>query len=148
MVAVPVDITQGDANMSAYLQRVAGYCATGVTSEDILPYLFGVGSNGKSSFAETLDRAALGDYALVFAPEVMMEASGERHPTELAQFMGVRLALCSEPSSSATWNHRGDARSSTRSLSTEPRSRSTRRCITPESHSCVCNPVRITRQPC
>ena len=48
--------------------------------------------------------AALGDYALVFAPEVMMEARGERHPTELAQFMGVRLALCSEPSSSATWN--------------------------------------------
>ena len=98
-----VDITQGDATMSAYLQRVAGYCASGVTSEDILPYLFGVGSNGKSSFAETL-MAALGDYALVFAPEVMMEARGERHPTELAQFMGVRLALCSEPSSSATWN--------------------------------------------
>src|SRR5665213_539593 len=29
---------------------------------------------------------------------------GERHPTEWAQFMGVRLALCSEPSSSAIWN--------------------------------------------
>ncbi len=98
-----VDITQGDADMSAYLQRLAGYCASGVTSEDILPYFFGVGSNGKSSFAETL-LAALGDYALVFAPEVMMEARGERHPTELAQFMGVRLALCSEPSLSATWN--------------------------------------------
>lgn len=98
-----IDITQGDTKMSAYLQRLAGYCATGVTSEDILPYLFGVGSNGKSSFAEALT-AALGDYALVFAPEVMMEAKGERHPTELAQFMGVRLALCSEPSSSATWN--------------------------------------------
>ncbi len=85
-----LDITQGDADLSAYLQRLAGYCATGVTSEDILPYLFGVGSNGKSSFAEALT-AALGDYALVFAPEVMMEAKGERHPTELAQFMGVRL---------------------------------------------------------
>jgi putative DNA primase/helicase len=97
------DITQGDTEMSAYLQRLAGYCATGATSEDILPYLFGVGSNGKSSFAEALT-AALGDYALVFAPEVMMETRGERHPTELAQFMGVRLALCSEPSSSATWN--------------------------------------------
>ena len=97
------DITQGDSEMSAYLQRLAGYCATGQTSEDILPYLIGVGSNGKSSFAEALT-AALGDYALVFAPEVLMEAKGERHPTELAQFMGVRLALCSEPSSSATWN--------------------------------------------
>ena len=75
-----VDITQGDAEMSAYLQRLAGYCATGVTSEDILPYFFGVGSNGKSSFAEALT-AALGDYALVFAPEVMMEAQG-RAPSD------------------------------------------------------------------
>ena len=98
-----IDITQGDSELSAYLQRLAGYCATGVTSEDILPYFFGVGSNGKSSLAEALT-AALGDYALVFAPEVLMEAKGERHPTELAQFLGVRLALCNEPSSSATWN--------------------------------------------
>ena len=96
-------ITQEDAELSAYLQRLAGYCATGDTREDVLPYFFGVGSNGKSSFAEALV-AALGDYAMVFAPEVLMEAKGERHPTELAQFMGVRLALCSEPSSSATWN--------------------------------------------
>lgn len=97
------DITQGDTELSKYLQRLAGYCATGVTSEDVLPYLFGVGSNGKSSFAEAL-AAALGDYALIFAPEVLLEARGERHPTELAQFMNVRLALCNEPSSSATWN--------------------------------------------
>src|SRR5206468_5984324 len=100
------DITQGDAELSAYLQRLAGYCATGVTSEDVLPYFFGVGSNAKSSFAEAL-AAGLGDYALIFAPEVLMEAKGERHPTELAQFLNVRLALCSEPSSSATWNDSG-----------------------------------------
>src|SRR5665213_3555106 len=96
-------ITQDDGELSLYLQRLGGYCMTGGTSEDVLPYFFGVGSNGKSSFAEAL-AAALGDYAIVFAPEVLMEAKGERHPTELAQFMGVRLALCSEPSSSAIWN--------------------------------------------
>ena len=49
-------------------------------------------------------RFALGDYARVFPAEVLMEAQGERHPTELAQFMGVRFALTSEPASSATWN--------------------------------------------
>jgi P4 family phage/plasmid primase-like protien len=97
------EITQDDADLSAYLQRLAGYCVTGETSEDVLPYFCGVGSNGKSSFAEALV-AALGDYAMVFAPEVLMEARGDRHPTELAQFMGIRLALCSEPSSRATWN--------------------------------------------
>lgn len=33
-----------------------------------------------------------------------MESRGERHPTDLAQFMGVRLAVTSEPSAAATWN--------------------------------------------
>ena len=97
------DITQGDAELAAYLQRVAGYCATGVTPEDVLVYLFGIGANGKGSFAESI-AYALGDYAKAFPPEVLMESKGERHPTDLAQFMGVRFALTSEPSSSATWN--------------------------------------------
>lgn len=96
-------ITGGDTELAGYLQRVAGYCATGMVNEDVLIYLFGLGSNGKSSFAEALN-AALGDYATVFAADVLMEAKGERHPTELAQFMGARLALSSEPASNAAWN--------------------------------------------
>jgi putative DNA primase/helicase len=97
------DITQGTTELESYLQRVAGYCATGVTPEDVLIFLFGVGANGKGSFAEAI-AYALGDYAKTFPAEVLMESKGERHPTELAQFMGVRFALTSEPSSSATWN--------------------------------------------
>lgn len=97
------DITQGDAALAAYLQRVAGYCSTGITTEDLLVYLFGIGANGKSSFAEAV-ASALGDYALTFSPEVLMEAKGERHPTELAQFLGARFALSSEPASNAVWN--------------------------------------------
>jgi putative DNA primase/helicase len=97
------DITQGDAELAAYLQRVAGYCASGATTEDVLVYLFGIGANGKSSFAEAI-AYVLGDYAKVFPAEVLMESKGERHPTDLAQFMGVRFALTSEPASSATWN--------------------------------------------
>ncbi len=96
-------ITQDDGELADYLQRVAGYFATGVTIEDVLVYLFGIGANGKSSFAEAI-AYALGDYARIFPSEVLMESKGERHPTDLAQFLGVRFALTSEPSSSATWN--------------------------------------------
>ena len=96
-------ITQGNTELGEYLQRVAGYAATGVTIEDVLIHLFGIGANGKSSFAEAVAHA-LGDYARIFPSEVLMESKGERHPTDLAQFMGVRFALTSEPSSSATWN--------------------------------------------
>ena len=97
------DITGGDDELIAYLQRVAGYCATGITTEDVLVYLFGIGANGKGSFAEAV-AFALGDYAKQFPPETLMDAKGERHPTELAQFQGVRFALTSEPSSNAAWN--------------------------------------------
>src|SRR5207249_5882668 len=58
-------ITQGDKELELYLQSMASDCATGVTIEDVLLYLFGIGSNGKSSFAEAI-AAALGDYAMVF----------------------------------------------------------------------------------
>jgi putative DNA primase/helicase len=94
------DITQGDAELANYLQRVAGYAATGVTSEDILVYLFGGGANGKSSFIEAVAHA-LGNYAKPFSADVLMTSRGERHPTELAQFRGVRLAYTSEPAAGA-----------------------------------------------
>ncbi len=62
-------ITQGDHDLARYLQRAAGYCATGVTTEDVLVYLFGVGANGKGSFAEAV-AYVLGDYAVAaFRPK-------------------------------------------------------------------------------
>lgn len=67
------DITQADSDLTNYLQRVAGYCATGVTTEDVLVYLFGIGANGKGSFAEGIAHV-LGDYAKVFPSEVLMES--------------------------------------------------------------------------
>ena len=96
-------VTQGDEEVAEYLQRVAGYYATGLTPEDVLVYIIGVGANGKGTFAESCC-FVLGDYAKVFSPEVLMEAKGERHPTELAQFQGVRFGLTSEPAANAVWN--------------------------------------------
>lgn len=119
------DITLGDFELQDYLQRVVGYCATGVTTEDILVFLLGVGANGKSSFVEAVMHA-LGDYARQFAPEVLMEAKGERHPTEIAQFMGVRMAATGEPPAHAVWNDSrvksmtGDATLSARVMRGDP----------------------------
>ena len=56
-------VTGGDAELQAYLQRMAGYCLTGVTTEHALFFLYGTGANGKSVFANTLT-AILGDYAM------------------------------------------------------------------------------------
>jgi putative DNA primase/helicase len=55
-------VTGGDAELKAYLQRVAGYCCTGFVREQALFFLYGTGANGKGVFTSTL-AGVLGDYA-------------------------------------------------------------------------------------
>jgi putative DNA primase/helicase len=42
-------ITASDKELQAYLQRMAGYCMTGFTTEHVLFFLYGTGANGKRS---------------------------------------------------------------------------------------------------
>ncbi|MEO5765334.1 MAG: phage/plasmid primase, P4 family [Casimicrobiaceae bacterium] len=119
------NITLGDVELESYLRRLAGYMLTGVTTEDVIIFLFGDGANGKSSFAEALERA-MGRYAKVFPSEVLMLSKVERHPTELAQFQGIRFALTSEIPVAAAWNDSrlksltGDAKISARVMRGDP----------------------------
>jgi hypothetical protein len=48
--------------MMTYLQRIAGYCLTGLTTEHALFFIYGPGGNGKSVFLNLLVHI-LGDYA-------------------------------------------------------------------------------------
>jgi putative DNA primase/helicase len=50
-------VMAGDADMIAFLQRVAGYCLTGITAEHAMFFLHGTGANGKSTFINTISRA-------------------------------------------------------------------------------------------
>ena len=47
-------ITGEDHELAAFLQRMAGYCATGSTREHALFFVYGTGSNGKSVFRNVL----------------------------------------------------------------------------------------------
>jgi putative DNA primase/helicase len=76
-------ITAGDKQLQAYLQRMAGYCLTGHTTEHVLFFFYGTGANGKGVFLNTLT-AMWGDYATVAPMEMFIETHGDRHPTELA----------------------------------------------------------------
>ncbi|MCQ0972272.1 hypothetical protein MLD63_17820, partial [Paracoccus sp. TK19116] len=55
-------ITDGDRDLQAYLQRMAGYCLTGSTREQVFFFFHGTGANGKTVFLQTLS-AVLGTYA-------------------------------------------------------------------------------------
>jgi putative DNA primase/helicase len=84
----------GDAELIGYLQRAVGYSLTGLTSENVLFILYGSGANGKSTTLEVL-RMVMGEYADTAAPDLLL-ATGERHPTELADLYGRRFVYSHE----------------------------------------------------
>lgn len=96
------DVTDGDVDMQAYLQRVAGYALTGSTREHALFFFYGTGRNGKGTFLNTLEWI-VGDYSRVASMDVFTEAKNERHPTELAALMGARMVTSQETDEGKRW---------------------------------------------
>ncbi|MCM2479183.1 phage/plasmid primase, P4 family [Serpentinimonas maccroryi] len=97
------DVTGGDQDLQAYLQRMVGYCLTGATSAHALFFLYGTGANGKSVFVNTL-ATILGDYATSAPMDTFMEARGDRHPTDLAGLRGARFVASIETEQGRRWN--------------------------------------------
>jgi putative DNA primase/helicase len=96
------DVTCENGEVEAYLQRLAGYCLTGDVRDHILAFFYGCGSNGKSTLLDLLIWL-LGDYAKQVPAETLTEARGERHPTDVANLLGVRLAVSSELEEGEHW---------------------------------------------
>ena len=97
-------ITGGNAEMVEFLQRLAGYAATGSTKEHKLFFAYGTGRNGKSTFIHTLCQIMGEDYAKIAPHTLLLDSKTERHPTELAHLKGARLARVSELPVNRTWN--------------------------------------------
>lgn len=94
-----------DPEVRAFLQRFVGQSLIGTTVEHVLCILYGqLGRNGKSTFAETLNKA-LGDYAETVSNQLIVENKygGKSTAGDLAATMklkGLRLATMSEISGS------------------------------------------------
>lgn len=96
-------IFRHDLDLVPYMQRVAGYALTGLTSEHVLVFCWGEGGNGKGVFFNTLAHV-VGDYAKVAAPDLLLETQSDRHPTDMAMLMGARLVIASEVPRGRAWN--------------------------------------------
>lgn len=96
------DATRGDAEMMTYLQRIAGYCLTGLTTEHALFFIYGPGGNGKSVFLNMLVHI-LGDYAVSAPMDTFTASKFNSHPTELAMLKGARLVTASETEEGRSW---------------------------------------------
>lgn len=83
----------GDAEMIAFVQRLAGYSAGGQVAHHVLPFLHGFGGNGKSVFLEVLV-SLLGDYATTAPAGFLM--AGNNDESAIAGLSGQRLVVCSE----------------------------------------------------
>mgnify|MGYP000014225589 FL=1 len=93
------DVTLGDPEMIAYLQALCGYCLTGSTQEQCMYFLYGNGSNGKSTFMATLTKI-LGDYAANAQPETLMmrdKTGGAQARSDIARLEGSRMVSTFEP---------------------------------------------------
>lgn len=85
-----------DADEREYLQRLIGQALYGRVTEHIFPVLIGSGANGKSTMYGAV-AAALGDYATVIDPSLLMarDKGGVPGP-ELMELLGARLVIGSE----------------------------------------------------
>ena len=90
-------ITGGDTEVINYIQKCVGYTLTGLTSEQVLFFLYGEkGNNGKSTLVNTL-RAMLGDYGLHTPTETLVVKQYDNAiPADLARLAGARMVTAIE----------------------------------------------------
>ncbi|MCI6141288.1 MAG: phage/plasmid primase, P4 family [Subdoligranulum variabile] len=89
-------VTGGDKELQTYLQAMVGYMLTGSTREQCIFFLYGDGSNGKSTFLDVL-ADLLGSYAMNAQSETITARNNANGPrTDIARLKGARLVTISE----------------------------------------------------
>lgn len=88
------DATNGDSDLTSYIQRAVGYSLTGFTSEKCLFFIFSTaGNTGKSCLLNAL-QSVLGEGAVTLNIEVF--GADARDKYDLAKLQGARVAALSE----------------------------------------------------
>jgi P4 family phage/plasmid primase-like protien len=81
---------------AAWLQLRLGQAMTGSPPpDDVVPFLFGGGENGKTTMLDGVS-AAFGEFAIVVPDKVLLNASAYEHDTLWMSFKGARLAVLEE----------------------------------------------------
>lgn len=88
-------IMESNQRVIDFLQRYVGYSLTGNASEQSIIILYGSGSNGKTTFMETI-QAMLGDYAMTTPTETLMVKRPGGIPNDVARLRGARLITANE----------------------------------------------------
>ncbi|HDX8588877.1 TPA: DNA primase, partial [Aeromonas dhakensis] len=91
------EITCGDAEYAAFLQRCVGYWITGRTDEQLLFFLYGGGCNGKSTFMSVIQQL-LGEFSRQISSNVLLfNRNGNTGPnSSLTKLVDARLVVANE----------------------------------------------------
>lgn len=90
--------TLNDDAMIAYMQKSAGYCLTGDTSQEVVFLLHGPPGSGKGTYENAI-ATVLGDYATTTSFDTWTHKTGSvAQRPDLAALMGSRFVSCSEAS--------------------------------------------------
>jgi P4 family phage/plasmid primase-like protien len=82
--------------LKEYLQRIMGWCLTGLIRNHAMMFFHGKGSNGKSTLINVMLDLLGPDYAIKTPPEFIMVRAHEAHPTERADLFGKRMVITTE----------------------------------------------------
>jgi putative DNA primase/helicase len=85
-------ITGGDMELAGYIQRAVGLSLTGITSEQVMFFVFGKeGNNGKSTLVNLI-RDMLGDYGCHTPTETLLTKQYDSAiPADVARLAGARM---------------------------------------------------------
>lgn len=93
------DTFAGDPALTTYVQRLLGLSLIGEHLEQILPFGWGSGANGKSTLMN-VTQGVVGTghegYSIPAPAELLLASHNRSHPTELARLSGARLVVASE----------------------------------------------------
>ena len=89
-------IMVGKSNLINFLQRVFGYCLTGITGERVIFIAYGKGANGKSTTQETISSILGEDFSTRTTTETILLKREGTIPNDLAKLRGMRFVYASE----------------------------------------------------
>ncbi len=102
-----LEVVQPDPEMRSFLQRLAGYALTGAIREQVLPFHFGTGANGKGTFLEHALLKLCGSYGAKLTDSlVYLNVTGSVPHLEIADLRGKRFALGEENADGGRLNER------------------------------------------
>ena len=85
----------GDEELIRYVQEIVGLCAIGAVYQEALIIAYGDGSNGKSTFWNTV-AGALGNYSGTISADALTVGCKRNVRPELAEVKGKRLLIAAE----------------------------------------------------